>query len=90
MSLTGGLGRSSNFPRRKSLLRRGFLFGLTTQPAIAHGDQFQAQGVQFDKACGILLVVGAGVVFEGDMRLGIQRMIGPARDRAGEAFVELV
>jgi hypothetical protein len=51
--------------------------------------QLQPQRVQLDEALRVLLVVGAGVFLEGDMRLGIERVVGPAGDGAGGALVEL-
>src|SRR6476661_10943159 len=57
--------------------------------AVAHGERAQAQGVETDEAFGILLVVGALVVLEGDERRGIERLGAVAAGDDDVALVEL-
>ncbi len=45
-----------------------------TQLTVALGQQAEAQRVELDEAFGILLVVGTGIVLEGHMRFGIERV----------------
>lgn len=43
-------------------------------PIVALRQEAQAQSIELDKACCILLIVGAGIIFKGHMRFGIERM----------------
>src|SRR3546814_560147 len=52
-------------------------------------EQFQAQSVELDEARRILLVIGAGVVLEGDMALAVEAERRLAADDAGVALVKL-
>src|SRR4029078_13048124 len=57
--------------------------------AVAHGEGAQAQRVELDEAGGVLLVVGAFVVLEGDKRRRIERLSALAPDDRDIALVEL-
>ena len=48
--------------------------GAGSAPAVAGPEQAQAQRVELDEARGVLLVVGAGVLLEGDVALGVERL----------------
>src|SRR3712207_2531902 len=52
-------------------------------------DDAQAQRVQLDEAFGVALVVGAGVVLEGNDLVRIERLWRLAADDRGQALVEL-
>src|SRR6056297_2244771 len=56
---------------------------------LAARQQPQPQRIQPDEALGILLVVGAGIVLEGDMRLGIEALRRLPADDGRRALVEL-
>ena len=49
--------------------------GLAPGLAVARGERAQAQRVELDEAGGVLLVVGALVVLEGDQLVGIERLL---------------
>src|SRR6185369_83598 len=71
-----------NSPTATSLVAMG-------RSAVPLGQQPQPERVELDESRRILLVVGAGVVLDGDVAFRVQRVGTLAPDHAGEAFVEL-
>ena len=53
--------------------------------AVALGEQLEPQRIQFDEARGILLVIGAGIILEGDVAFAVQAVRRFARAVPGSA-----
>ena len=62
---------------------------LSVPPLVAPRQQPQPQRVELDEALGVVLVVGAGIVLEGDDLLGIEAVGRLAADDMDAALVEL-
>src|SRR5215470_10627144 len=66
-------------PARRCLLLRS---------ALGEGAQPEAERIELDEACGVLLVVGALVLLEGDVLHRVERLGRLAADHGGVALVE--
>src|SRR3546814_3291138 len=82
IALSAGRHRLLTLPYRRAPPARSGLLALFRE-------QFQAQSVELDEARRNLLVIGAGVVLEGDMALAVEAERRLAADDAGVALVKL-
>src|SRR3546814_6431732 len=82
IALSAGRHRLLTLPFRLAPPARSGLLALFRE-------QFQAQSVELDEARRILLVIGAGVVLEGDMALAVEAERRLAADDAGVALVKI-
>src|SRR5680860_191659 len=80
------IGRS--MPNRSRRLVSGQLMCAATPLAAASAEQAQTERVELDEAFGVLLVVSAFVVLEGDDLAGIERLVARPPDDDDIALVE--
>src|SRR5690606_8105191 len=88
----GGSARSNPHPEvraKRALKDEGAWISQSGLFPVARGKRPQAQRIELDEACGVLLVVSALIVLEGDELVGIERLRRLAADHHHIALVEL-
>src|SRR5690606_27397486 len=73
----GGSARSNPHPEvraKRALKDEGAWISQSGLFPVARGERAQAQRIELDEACGVLLVVSALIVLEGDELVGIERL----------------